>query len=455
MNCTQARENVELYALDALSQEDRAAMEQHLKSCAACRAEADQVQSGIAELRPSMRADAIDDPRLYRLRRRIHHEIWARRASARLWFFGRAAAAILVVSGLWVAWYAVRHGEGVNACACAPWAQSGMSSNSTDGTACPLVVEKRVFALTEDIDGPHLRAMDRRTGAFLWKTAFPVVGAPSVDSERVYVWIPQGAGGLQLVALDSASGTPVWRSDDEASPRRRGAPQLVVAKGRVGWSQTESVAVLDAHTGRRLWARSVPQEGLLSAAIMDAARLYVASGQALYALDVTDGRVLWRSVHDRPGIALARPIVQSDGNNDIAVALQTSDGRGLLQCHRAGTGASLWTQATEAPLHLLASRDRVYVRGRQIRAYDVRTGGLVWSVLMGGCSPLVLADDRLYVSEGRERKGIFALRAENGQTVWYRQMLNSCSGFVVAGKMGYLCTLDGSLCAVVIGRQGS
>jgi outer membrane protein assembly factor BamB len=454
MNCTQARENVELYALDALSQEDRAAVEQHLQTCAECRAEADQVQRGIVEFRQSMREDAINDPRLHRLRRRIHHEIWAHRASARLWFLGRAAAAILVVSGLLAAWYAVRHGGGVNACACTPWAQAGMSSNTTDGTACPLVVEKRVFALTEDVDGPHLLAMDRRTGASLWKTAFPVVGAPSVDSERVYVWSTQGPRGLQLVALDTASGTPVWRRDDEAPPRRRSAPQLVVAKGHVGWSETESVAVLDAHTGQQLWARVVPQQGLLSVAIMDAKRLYVASGQALYALDVTDGRLLWRSAHDRPGIALSRPIVQSDGNN-VAVALQTSDGRGLLQCHRAGTGESLWTQATEAPLHLLASRDRVYLRGKRIQAYDFRTGGLVWSIPMGGCSPLVMADERLYVSEGRDRKGIFALRAESGQTVWYRQMLNSCSGFVVAGKMGYLCTLDGSLCAIVIGKQSS
>jgi outer membrane protein assembly factor BamB len=123
----------------------------------------------------------------------------------------------------------------------------------------------------------------------------------------------------------------------------------------------------------------------------------------------------------------------------------------VLRSYRADTGVLLWQkEETERPRHLLAAEGRVYLRGSQIQAFDGRTGALAWSVPMGGCSPVTVANDRVYVVEGQDRKGIFAFRTDTGQQVWARQTMSSCSGFVVSGKIGYLSTQEGILRAIAI-----
>ncbi len=449
MDCTEILENVERHALGALSVEDAAAVEQHLAACPSCRAEAERVQRRIDGFRRSMRADAAQDLALPHLRQRIRQEVWKSRVRERAWRLGRVAAVLLAAAGLFGLWSALRGAGDGGPCVCTPWARHGIASRAGSGSAYPVVTKRQVLALAEEPDGSHLLVMDRRTGARLWKTAFPVAGCPSLDARRVYAWSEQGAGRIELVALDGASGAPVWRRAVADSRRRPSAPQVVVANRLVCWSEGGAVEALDARTGAPLWTRAVPREGLLSAPSVSPDRLYVASGKALYALDPADGRVLWRRPHDRPGMPLAKPFVEFDGRSVVA-AIQTADGRGWLQCCSAENGESRWQQETDAPRHLLAYRGRVYLRGARIQAFDGQTGSRVWSVPVGGCSPVVMGNDRIYVSEGRERKGILALRADTGQTIWHRPLLSSCSGLTVAGRMGYVCAQDGSLHAVVL-----
>ena len=336
-----------------------------------------------------------------------------------------------------------------NTCACPSWTQAGIASVAGNDTAYPLVTDKEVFALVDEPDGKRLLTMDRRTGSRLWQTSFSVSGFPCSDSRCVYVWNSADSAGLQLTALERRTGKQIWVSDDKSLPRQV-KPALVVASGqRLCWSSADNVIVLDAGTGKRLWTRTLSQDGSLSVPGADSNRLYVASGETLYALNLASGSVCWQRNHDRRGALRPRPLVQYDGGV-VVVGFGTTLGRGLLQCYRAKTGESLWQQETDSPRHLLAARGKVYVRAGRIQAFDGQTGALAWSVPMGGCSPITMVADRVYVMEGLARKGIFALQADTGQRVWNRQLMSSCSGFMISGKMGYLVTQNGELRAIVI-----
>lgn len=452
MNCEQARERVELDALAPLAGNDAHSLAEHLRACAECRGHAERLAGRIALFRKAMRTDAARDPALQELRRRIRRELAAGRAGRgmrmQLLFLARAAAAVAVCAGLMYAWYALRNrpaGQGAGA----SWTQAGVAAVAGNETPYPMVTENQVFALVDEPTGKRLLAINRRTGAPLWKTPFSVVGIPCSDSKRVYVWHVADTAGFQLVALNCRTGKKAWMAD--AGPLAGQAnPQPVAARGeRLCWSGAGKVVALDARNGKLLWTRSLARDEALSAPVADAERLYVASGETLYALNLESGELCWQRRHEQPGSYLARPLVGCEGGT-VVVGLRSALGRGLLQGYRAATGEPLWRRETDAPRHLLAARGKVYLRGAGIQAFDGQTGKPAWSAPLGGCSPVVAAGNKIYVMEGLEGRGVYALNADTGERVWSGQAFSSCSGMAIAEQTGYLVTQDGELRAISV-----
>jgi len=93
----------------------------------------------------------------------------------------------------------------------------------------------------------------------------------------------------------------------------------------------------------------------------------------------------------------------------------------------------------------------VYLRGHWVQALDAQTGDDVWSVAVGGCSPVTIAGDYVYVVGGMDHNGVFVYRADTGRQISAYPLLSSCHAFVVAGQMGYLSTQEGVLHAIPVG----
>ncbi len=452
MDCSQIIEKIELNALEKLSGKDAWGLAQHLQACAACRDKSAQLSRHLEQLRQDLREPNFDSPTLQALQQRVRQEIRSERVQNRPrtgWLFlARAAAALVICAGLLCAWQALRK-KAAEQSACSSWTKSGVAAVAGNNTPYPLVTDNEVFALIDEPTGKHLVTLDRRTGARLWVTEFPVAGVPCSDSRRVYVWNAANAAELKLTALECRTGAKAWSANDRSVPRQN-IPSLAAVSGQtLCWSSAGAVVALDTRTGKHLWTRTPAQNGSLSAPVADSERLYVASGETLYALDLASGNISWQRDHEQQGSFLARPLVQCTAGM-VVVGLGTTLGRGLLQCYRADNGADIWRRATDSPRHLLAAAGKIYVRSGRIQAFDGQTGAPAWSVPMGGCSPLAMAAGRLYVMEGLERKGIIALQADTGQRVWDNQQMSSCSGCVISGKTGYLVTQQGDLRAIGI-----
>ncbi len=442
MECAQADELIALNALRALDGEQQRALEAHLAACAACRNRAAQLAARLARLQEEMRAPDFGTPALRALRVRVRRRLWVERLARRaLPALARAAAALIIAAGLIFAWQTLRGHAGT-------WMRTGVAAVAGNDSAYPVITEKEVLVLVDDPDGQRLSTLDRRTGARLWQTAFPVAGLPCADAKRIYVWKVEKDSGLRLVALQRRTGKPAWTADAALPPQAPPA-QITVAGPKLCWSDSGGITVLNAGSGRQVWTRALAPGGPLSAPATDGRRLFVASGDALYAFDLASGRPGWQTSLERVMSFAPRPRVQCAGGV-VAVARSVLPRRGCLETFRAESGDALWRRDTTAPQHLLAAGAKFFVRGAGIQAFDALTGDLAWTAPVGGCSPIAADGGRIYVMEGIERRGAYALNADTGRPVWDKQPMSSCSGLVVLGQTGYLVTQDGELHAMAI-----
>lgn len=232
------------------------------------------------------------------------------------------------------------------------------------------------------VPGPRLaRDWSARPPRLVWRQAVGDGWSGFAVSGGVAVTQDQQGSGERVLALDLASGRPLWAHTDEAryetviagiGPRATPA----VHAGRVfAQGATGILNALDLATGRRLWTRDVVAEN--GASLPEWGK----SGSPL----VAGGKV----------------IVSAGG----------PDGRSLL-AYDAATGALAWAAGRDAasyssPVALsLAGREQIVVLNRaSVAAHDPGTGEVLWETPFPGGQPNVavpvpIGPDRLLVSVG-------------------------------------------------------
>ena len=285
MNPTHCPPELELYVLDAISTHERAAIELHTMSCAACREELARLQSLAGQLRGGVGAD--DAPIPARLRRRLQQELWVARMRAPLaacsatWL--RVAALLVAALGLgyagvsaWVSGHETVRGDRL-------WTQAGICSYPVASGSYPVVSDRMVIAVAQKADGRQvLLAMDRTNGRHVWESPFAVSGAPLSDGNRLYVWRADGPECFHLAALDCVSGRELWASTGAVTACHHPWPLITAGRG-VCWSDDRRVALLDGATGMARWSCAITDEGALSVPVADDRGVYVASSKAVHA----------------------------------------------------------------------------------------------------------------------------------------------------------------------------
>ena len=121
--------------------------------------------------------------------------------------------------------------------------------------ASPVIADGRVFTATcDDSNGRDgaVCAFDLRTGAPLWRsvTGDSIHGAIAVGEGLVYACDARGV----LHALDAADGHEVWRHEPPLQPYLDSYTGVLLAEGRVATGSDRDLRVLDARTGKLIWA---------------------------------------------------------------------------------------------------------------------------------------------------------------------------------------------------------
>ena len=249
--------------------------------------------------------------------------------------------------------------------------------------------------------------------------------------------------GNTVLALDAASGRRLWARPVRKAPIAP-ARNLVVRQGKVFVSEVDSVLAMNARDGHTIWSFHPDRQAVVFASA-DERALYTGQRDipVVYALDLTNGRRLWRTNiatgWNYPGhvngtavsgdtvYVAARKWLAQNGyiGQGVLVALDRNNGHEFWRYETPGTNGGL----EDAPVvagNLLVVSDLV---GNGFFAYDRFARRLAWRVQghdNGPLNPPVVVGDDVFV--GSANGHLYAANLRTGTLKWDQNLVGSIGG---------------------------
>jgi outer membrane protein assembly factor BamB len=293
------------------------------------------------------------------------------------------------------------------------------------GFSAPVVAQGRLILFHRVGNRETVEAMDAKTGRRIWATDSTTSyrddfgfdegprAAPVISGGTVYTF---GAEGV-LQALDFATGKRLWsvatRDQFKAAKGFFGSASGPLVEGdkvlvNAGGTNGAGIAAFDKETGKAVWTATSDEASYsapVAATIGGVRHALFLTRAGFVDLDPATGKVRyqmrWRS-RDDASVNAATPIVAGD-----MVFLSASYGTGatVLQ-FTAGQWKQLWASDDKLSNHYATSvcRDGILYgyHGRQeygpsLRAVEMKSGKVRWSVDDFGAGTVTLAGDKLLV----------------------------------------------------------
>ena len=259
------------------------------------------------------------------------------------------------------------------------------------------------------------------------------------DGKRVWQHEVPAAGPL----------TPVHDKHNLSTPSPVSDGEIVVA-----WYGTGQVVALDAASGKPLWQKHLAEEygpfeinwGHASSPALHGDLVifpcYHESGSYLLALDKRTGAVRWKRDSDSAAHSYSTPAVFTHAGTSIVV-LNSSEG---VEAFEVATGKAVWRvlEDNRFPIPMPVKHEDVLYLSRGYRSSPylaIRLGGqgdvtkshVVWRNPTGApyVSSLVYYDGLLYM--GSEMGIVTAIDPANGQTVWRERVGGVFTASPIAG----------------------
>ena len=471
MNCVQVNRKIELFVLGDLSEQERAAIEEHLASCPACRVVHDECCFLVTQIKESARPDLLTPD--FNFAREVRSAVRAeiRRASYRTiaWraipALGSIAACLLLAFVGWWLWVASGSGlkpilaedhprrsvVGASAVPSIHQAWRHKSAPSPPGSMADEVVVRGndMYLLQTHNGANYVAALDTRTGEQKWLSDVRSSGYLLADDSRVYCLSQNGPGKFDLIALDATDGSLLWKHRQEHADKLHSPCRAsLLPQERICWAADRTVHVLNRADGNPIWTRTIPDGGMLSAAVAVDDNLYVANAFGLYCLDAETGDESWRLACGDVRSGRARPMLAA-ANGEIYASMGLGLRSSRLFCMDVSQRRILWSRVVDCAARLDAVGDVLYVRDQNIRALEGTTGRLLWTCPAEGCNPVTYAEDLAYFVDSREKGRLVALDRYTGARVWELPGIKSCDAFIKIDGTGFLKTPDGFVHAFI------
>lgn len=317
--------------------------------------------------------------------------------------------------------------------------------------ASPAVANGLLYDIT--FDSGELFALNASTGAVVWRQTLQgqfFVSSPTVVGNVLYVGVgfynPYYTGAVY--AINALTGQVLWSNGTvnaiQTAPTA-GNGMVYVA------SDFGVIYALVAATGQIQWSYDTSlSTGIGSAGALVNGVLYMGVGQFLFALNASDGTVLWRQ--ETSQYIASSPAVQNG-----VVYINSADGG--VYAFDAGTGAAIWHHAIRIyySTSMSIAYGNIYLCGSQgapgLVALNAQTGVTVWSRTVVQCnnaSPTI-ANGVVYVgfeSEEGINSHVLAFNASTGAQLWQQLVGSPLYGEpVVANGKLYVTTYSGQVAA--------
>lgn len=292
------------------------------------------------------------------------------------------------------------------------------------GFSPPVVAQGKLLLFHRVAGMEVLEAMDPATGKRVWSHSYPTRyrddfgfdegprAAPVVDAGRVYTFGAEG----QLHCVNLTDGKLVWSADTASQFRVRkgffGAASTPVVEGNlllanIGGADA-GIAAWDKATGKVAWTATTDEASYSSplvATLGGVRRALFFTRAGLVDLDPANGKVryqmAWRS-RSSASVNAATPLVAGD-----VLFLSASYGTGAVALQAGPNGyRKLWSSDDSMSNHYstCVHRDGYLYgfhgrqeMGQELRAVELRSGKVAWSVEGLRAGTVTLAGDTLLV----------------------------------------------------------
>src|SRR5271170_1531673 len=253
-----------------------------------------------------------------------------------------------------------------------------------------------------------------------------VMSQPVVAGGRIFAM----DGGVQLSALDAASGQSIWQVDLKPEDQRGnafgGGPSFWKDRLYVATGYAEVLA-LDPADGKVIWRKSVTAPVHAAPTVVDDRIFAITVDNELDALSVEDGRRLWshNGIPETAGLlGGASPAVEGE----VVIAPYSS---GELFALRVENGRAVWSDTLAASRSVNAVTGLADIRGRPVidrtrvfavshsgrmAAIDLRNGERVWEQQIASShSPWTVGDYVFVLANDNE---MVCLTRDEGKVRW-------------------------------------
>jgi outer membrane protein assembly factor BamB len=297
----------------------------------------------------------------------------------------------------------------------AEWAQAGGSASKSTGHMA--LGAAPVRAWTASIPGTSKRER--------------LAAAPVIGNGMLYAVGTNGS----VNAFDAATGAQRWtyqlalEKDLRASSFGGGASYF---EGKVyATSGAGDVVALDGNTGAELW-RVKPSGPLRGAPTVAFNAVYaMTQDNQIFALDLTDGRVIWQDAAGSGEAGVFGVATPAAGQGTVIAGYSS----GELIAYRYENGRVLWSDAlartsistsvstlTDVDADPIIDGGRVYALGQggRMAAYELLTGQRIWELTLAGISTPAVAGEWIFTLTDDAR--LLAIARSTGRVRWVTQL---------------------------------
>ena len=458
MKCNDVRNRLQLFVLGGLPEGEQNRVQSHLDTCPECFARfaeyqcvVDEMVADYAETEPGQEFEEATRAAINSEIRKARSARWQSRPG-----LVAAVAAVLIAV---LTWY-VYSGPGAKRASTVDrlaglaerWQQNGLLTTPHSAAPGYALRGSTIFALRERNDRTRVCAFDTDSGKELWQCDMPALGYLNVDAQHVYALSRAPDDGIDLLALDSSSGELLWRYHHEEAPL---APTLTrpltTSNQTVCWAVNGTIHMLDASTGDTAWSRDVPCRGPLSTPAIKNDSLVVSGPENILCLNAGDGSERWQLSLPKQVHGQARPLLAITGSHAFLAQRRYVYGAELFSLNLK-TREIEWQKSIDEAFHLLTADHTVCLRGRDVRAFDVDTGQVLWTRQADGCGPLTRSGSLVHYVDSGDPGRIVAVNAHTGAQGWQIAGVRSCDAFTRIGMTGFVKTRRGVLRALALNQ---